>query len=280
MAIYRVQWMFFHPAGTFSAIWYNNQATPPDYGSGGIVDVLTTKMLACMGKSVYLQYIRISPIANFRANRIYSVLKSYPPLGQAGTSIKNSAHPALCIEVPMTDVPQLHPESLHHYRGVPENTITSGVYTSTAEFIGATSSFEAQLVADKWGWLGRSATLAGKATIFTVTQDVNTGIWSFALNSNLFAAPFGQIVQVSISGMTGSAALNGSRQVKTVDATHFTTTHRIPAFPYITGGRVTYSPKELVLPGPGPWPALRVVTRKTGKGFFLSAGHRRAQKVA
>jgi len=282
--IQRVSWMFFQNGQGFSQQWYIDRPNILDNSPGGTVDNLTQKMLSGMGRDTYLQYIRVSPRANFRANKIFSVLKNSPPLGLPGTYPAASAHEDICAEVPYSPLtpgspptPATSPKSNKLYRGLPISVVgPGGAYQQVGAWITATQNFEAQLQADSWGWIGQTSKTV--SPVFGVVSNAD-GTATIALTNATFPNTPNVQTEIQVSGMQGSAALNGKLLVKIVDPTHCTTVRRVPIFPWLSGGKVTYSTYGLLLPQI-PGEVLRTVERKAGKPFFVSAGRRRVRKVA
>jgi hypothetical protein len=231
-------------------------------------DKLAGKRAKMLGADGRLTYVRHSAEGVFRD----ASYNSYPGGGLAGDSTAASDAPTVALLLYQSDATR----SFHrntYLRGNHDNVVFSGgLYTPSAAFIATVNDYKAALFADGWGWL--AATNRQQAYVQNCQQDPG-GTVSITLASDLFAAPFGTRLKVSISGVKGAANVNGPQVVQTITARSCVTVNRIPILPYTSGGKVSMTQREFKAIAAAA--ITRVASRGTGRPSFLSAGRRKAQ---
>lgn len=268
---------FFRQRGSgWSESWY--KSTPgSDLSTAYDAYPLAVKRAALCGKETFLEATRYS-FTDVERDSLLSLwgdtLRGYD--GQESDA-PTTALLLRCSTVGLTA------RKFAYLRGIWDNVVkTGGLYTPTGPYVTRMSSFTEQLAADELGWLGAGVRTRQKITGMVLNSN---GTVSITFAGDLFGAGPWTERLVRISGVACGTFPNGSVIMQPSANNAATTVKRIRALPWLTGGRGTVVTTIFrVIGRTAAGVALagvsRVVERKTGRAFFVSAGRRRAMGAA
>lgn len=128
-----------------------------------------------------------------------------------------------------------------------------------------------------WGFLAKDPAESGSSLIQSVSQNTD-GTIHYTLVTGIFTnLDVGEKTKIFVSGVNGALSANGPnvgvvRGINTID-----TEARIPIFPYIGGGKLSYT--VLKFYPIGNTQLQRVVERKVGRPLYVSRGRSRTRKL-
>ena len=192
-----------------------------------------------------------------------------------GDSQEASEVPSTAILIKRKSVNNVE-SSILYARGNFDSLLTNGglIDESFDKGITAFSGFKGELKKG-WGFLSVDKTLQIKPNISNVTND-SDGHIVFQLPANSIPQNLvGKKAKVYVSGIQGATSANGQFIVDVVDRSTLRTRKRLPIFPYLGFGRVTYSPIKFVAIADATME--RSVHRQCGTPLFLSRGRRRTR---
>jgi len=243
----------------------------------GKLETLAAKRIALCGKQTYISYLKVSNETVQRDVRV-KYLGGKDSGALVGRSTVDSDVPTTAILIKRNNT-LLSKSAILYLRGVWDDVIIEGgaVRQDSATWTSAYNGWKAEMLTG-WGFVGKDTATPARQNVSLVQSDVN-GFVLITTAGNVFdVSQVGKNTKIFISGVQGSASINGTQIVRVTGLTTCTTVKRIPIFDYIGGGFVTnYLPKfysnfDVV--------STRVVERKAGRPSYQSRGRSRARTVA
>jgi len=167
-----------------------------------------------------------------------------------------------------------------YLRGIWDAVISDGgeIDRGNAAWLGAYSTFTAELVAGNWGFIARNLTSSFTGAVDGVTQNANGTVNIEAKTPIFVGIAAGTLIKIFLSGIQGAVSVNGQQVVEVIDGSNVKTKNRIPMFPYTTGGKISHTEPKWYKDD--TFSAVRVVERKPGRPLYLSVGRRGARKLS
>jgi hypothetical protein len=269
---------------SWSEAWYLNTPATTDLSTElALALSLAQKRIDCSGAYCYLKQIIVSDLAIPRHIRRYTP----PSGGLVSTVFTGGSHASDFADTALQCVkrdPTRTTTGFLNMRGIPDEIVDfSGRYDPNPAFNAAFNNLSAQLTSQPWYFPGETSPLVARsATVANVVQG-GDGRPIITLNPtvpppNVFLAKVGKKVKVNISGIVGSAAINGQRVVYVQDALTLVLNRRTPIFPYVTGGNVVLTDPALY--AIASFTSDRIISRKVGAPFVRIRGRSRVRKLA
>lgn len=237
-------------------------------------EALAAKRAAMLGAQGTIQAVKVS---NEQVAR--DVIVGASSYGGNGAKPSDAPDTAVLIKrfgpTPVAQAPL-------YLRGIWDEVVKEGgVFDfSNGPFLAAYNAWKALLVSTPlgWGFLAKDPAGSDESPVVTVSQNTN-GTVSISCTDNIFNAfATGDEVKIFVSGVTGAAAINGSNIAAVTLPNAVTTIKRIPIFPYLSGGKISFTtPKFYKIANTQ---INRVVERKAGRPLYVSVGRRPARVLA
>jgi len=256
---------------------------------GTVADRLAQKRIKLCGAQGYLLAYRVSEEGVFRDG--YTFHYPLPAIITGGSTSGSTSSPiygtsgqnsdaidtTLIIRARNADYTRWKTIFL---RGIWDAVVDQGGrYLTVPAFDSLLKAWSRQLFNDGWGWLGVGTRRV--ANVATVTQGP-TNRPAITFDADIFPTPVAPVknVQVRFTGLAGATQINGLKLVTPTATNACTLAKPLLFFPYLGGGRATYSPKDTFIPIADATSVSGVGERKAGRVPFVPPGRQKVRAAS